>query len=135
MSLVTYHQLGYWRDNVTLWTHTLEVTERNWVAEGHLGDALKKAGRPQDGVPHFLRALAINPRDGGSMVAMGIYEHQRGNFAEALNYYQRFLTQTDHDDALAARVLLNMADVYDSQGKTQQARESYEAAAKLMPKK
>lgn len=26
---VTYRQIGYWQDDVTLWTHTLQVTHRN----------------------------------------------------------------------------------------------------------
>ena len=33
LSVVTYRQIGYWRDNVTLWTHALRVTDRNWLAE------------------------------------------------------------------------------------------------------
>ncbi len=39
---LTIHQLGYWRDDETLFRHALAVTERNWVAHQCLGHALAR---------------------------------------------------------------------------------------------
>ena len=38
--LATYRQLGYWQDNVTLWSHAIDVTSNNFLAENNLGKAL-----------------------------------------------------------------------------------------------
>ena len=36
LTFVARRQIGYWADNVTLWTHTIEVTAPNYVAEDDL---------------------------------------------------------------------------------------------------
>src|SRR5262249_36960960 len=36
---VTHNQIGYWRDSTTLFTHALEVTSHNGIAENNLGSA------------------------------------------------------------------------------------------------
>ena len=41
----SYRQLGYWQDNVTLWSHALDVTRGNFLAENNLGKALLTEGR------------------------------------------------------------------------------------------
>ncbi len=32
--------MGYWRDSITLWTHALNVTGNNSIAENYLANAL-----------------------------------------------------------------------------------------------
>jgi protein O-mannosyl-transferase len=39
LAWIGHQQIGYWEDNVTLWTRTLQVTRNNWVAEDNLGGA------------------------------------------------------------------------------------------------
>ena len=60
---VTRHQLGYWRDDETLFRHTLEVTRNNFVAHNNLGAALLKQGRTKEAIRQFLAAVNINPDD------------------------------------------------------------------------
>ena len=55
LGAVTYRQVGYWRDNVTLWTHAIEVTQDNFLAENNLGKVLLQQGRAQEGVAHFYQ--------------------------------------------------------------------------------
>ena len=30
LSIITWTQVGYWQNNITLWNHTLKVTDYNW---------------------------------------------------------------------------------------------------------
>ncbi len=41
-----------------MWTHTLQVTHRNWVAEYQLGRALQSQGQLDEAMQHFYRAAA-----------------------------------------------------------------------------
>jgi hypothetical protein len=132
MAGVTHRQLSYWRDNVALWSHTLQVTSNNWVAEFHLGDALKNEGHPVEALQCYYRALAMNPSDPYSHIAIAFYEHQSGiNLPDALDHYKKALERLD--DAQKGQVLVNMGHLYDKLGDHEHARESFAAASKLQP--
>jgi tetratricopeptide (TPR) repeat protein len=57
-SVVASHQLRFWRDSETLFTHTLAVTRDNSVAEYTLGQTLQTA-KPDEAIPHLQRAIAL----------------------------------------------------------------------------
>jgi protein O-mannosyl-transferase len=59
--LVTRVQLFYWQNSITLFTHTVAVTQNNILAEYNLGEALVRADAPDEAVKHYLKALAITP--------------------------------------------------------------------------
>ena len=63
LSVITHRQIGYWRDSVTLWTHTLQVTPRNWVAELGIGISYQQQGQLEEALPHFYRAAQDRPED------------------------------------------------------------------------
>ena len=48
LALATHRQIGYWQSNYDLWSHTLAVTENNFVAENNLGGALILEGREEE---------------------------------------------------------------------------------------
>ncbi len=55
---VAMHQLRYWKDSETLFTHALAVTRDNSVAEYLLGQTLQ-ATKPDEALPHLRRAIAL----------------------------------------------------------------------------
>jgi protein O-mannosyl-transferase len=137
LAVLTYRQVGYWADDVTLWSHTLEVTDRNWFAESGLGDALKKRGQSEEAMQHFFKALAVNPGDSDSNLAVAVYEHQTGNLRESIAYYEKFLATADDvtiaDKKLRYQVLGNLGHVYRRLGDTDRASQYFEQAAKYAP--
>jgi tetratricopeptide (TPR) repeat protein len=62
---MTYHQIGLWKNDLTLFTYTSSVTERNWMAEGIVAQALATQGDLEDAERHLRRSLSIYP-DGAS---------------------------------------------------------------------
>ncbi len=64
-------QVGVWRDDETLWRHTLAVNARSWTAHDNLGSALESSGRAREAIPEFERALAINPSDARTHFNLG----------------------------------------------------------------
>ena len=59
--IITRSQLRYWENSIALFTHTLAVTENNYVAHTNLGDALDKQGRYGEAMRQYGEALRIKP--------------------------------------------------------------------------
>lgn len=90
-ALLTWRQLGFWRDSETLFAHTLAVTGPNRFAEGNYGDALMDQGRYGEAERHFRRAIEIGPpvyldphNLGASLVILDRPQEARDLFEEAL---------------------------------------------------
>ena len=59
--LSTQHQLGYWRDSRTLFSHALAVTRGNPLAHNNLGTALDQAGEVEQAIYQYRLALQLKP--------------------------------------------------------------------------
>lgn len=132
LSLVARRQIGYWKDSVTLWSRSLQITpNNNFIGEQSLGYVLLKEGRRAEALPHFAKALEIRPTDALSNLEIGFQEHEEGNLAGAIEHYQQVLKATDTDVDLKRRALVNMGHAYADQGDTERARQCFESANQL----
>src|SRR5882724_3333973 len=52
LAMLTRQQVGYWRDSEALFSHSLVVTEHNFVAHHNLGLALVNQGRTDEAITH-----------------------------------------------------------------------------------
>jgi tetratricopeptide (TPR) repeat protein len=137
LAVMTHRQLAYWDDNVTLWSHAVAVTNNNYVAEDHLGGALLADGQLEVAMPHFYRAVSINPDDPDSNLNIGGYEQQQRNFPQAIAQYKKVISATQ-DSAVVnaverAKAFDNMGYAYRELGDLPPARESFEAAVASDP--
>ena len=130
--MITERQVGYWRDSVTLWTHTLQVTHRNWVAELHIGISYQQQGQFEEALAHFYRAAQDRPKDPDVNMGIAIVEHQRRNLRQAISYYEKVLAVSG-DEKVRAQAWANMGHAYSDLGDTARARECYEAALRPRP--
>ena len=132
LATLTARQIGYWRDNVTLWTRTLQVTGPNFIAEDNLGGALRGDGRTEDAMVHFRRAVEINPNDPIGNLNVAAYEQQHGNLQSAIERYQVALRMTPNLE-LQATAYSNLGSAYRELHDQSRARENYQAAVQRMP--
>jgi tetratricopeptide (TPR) repeat protein len=130
LTIVTYRQIGYWKDDVTLWSHTVRVTNGNYLAEDNLGEALVDEGKMEEAMPHFFRAAAIFPADPTSNLNIGAYEQAQQNFTAAISQYKQVLSHT-MNPIVRRKALVNMADAYNALGDPVHARQCLEAADNL----
>ena len=127
---VTYRQQAYWHDDFSLWSHTLAVTHRNFVAEDNFGNALIKAGRYDEGIAHFRNAAEIEPGDPVSEVNLGIYAQQHGDLQQAAARYQ-YALQLASDPQVRAAAYANLGGVYFMLHDYARAKENFETALGL----
>ncbi|HEY6839540.1 MAG TPA: tetratricopeptide repeat protein, partial [Geobacteraceae bacterium] len=57
LSVLTWHQLGYWRDSITLFSHAVAVTDRNFLAHNNLATAFYNDERFTEAIEHYTLAL------------------------------------------------------------------------------
>lgn len=60
--ILTRVQVGYWRNNFTLFGHALDVTKDNFIMHNNFGNALRDKGQFEEAITHFDEALRINPQ-------------------------------------------------------------------------
>jgi hypothetical protein len=83
LAAVARLQAGYWRDDVTLYTRALAVTEHNFVAHANLGVALIARGRRREGLLHLVQANRIRPAGSAEVLELAAALDWEGLAAEA----------------------------------------------------
>ena len=131
---VAHRQIDYWGDNVTLWSHTLQVTTRNYEAEEDLGEALLAKGEQADAMPHFSRATELDPHQALPHMYIAAYDQRQGKLQEAIEQYRKALS-VSQNKSRNARAFGNMGHAYLDLGDMAQARENLQKAVGLDPHK
>lgn len=84
-TFATIEQVGWWKDNVTLWTRatmlTLNVDE--FQAHMSLGTTLGNQGRIDEARRHFAEAVRLQPRSAEAHASLGLALVKQGNVREA----------------------------------------------------
>jgi tetratricopeptide (TPR) repeat protein len=132
LAAATHVQLGYWADNVALWSHTLQITGANFVAQDNLGGALLLRGDLEAAMPHFRTASQINPQDPLSTLNLANYDLQQGRLQSSVDQYNRVLQITSNAN-LRSNALSGLGSAYRRQDKNSTAEHSYEDALQLAP--
>ena len=130
LAVVSHRQIGYWADNITLWTHTIEVTAPNYVAQDDLGGALMEQQRLEEAIGHFREAAAIHPVDPVSTFNIAFYDQQHGQLDEAVKQYKKAIVLTT-SPSLKIKALNNMGLAYRDMGQPDNARACFDAAKKM----
>jgi len=91
LSAAAWIQAGYWRDNVTLYSHAVAVTEKNWMALTNLGAAYEESGKPQEAVICYQKALRIKPEYAHAWYNLGVASGKLGRVQESIGYYREVL--------------------------------------------
>ena len=60
LAALTWRQIGFWQSPVILWTHTLELTRENVIAEDNLGLALSDVGRFDEAIVHYDNSIRLS---------------------------------------------------------------------------
>ena len=89
--VLAHAQTRYWRDSVSLWTHTLACTSDNFLAYENFGFTLGEQGKWNEAVPYFERALQLHPDSAEGHYNLGFTLGQQGKWNEAIPHFERAL--------------------------------------------
>jgi tetratricopeptide (TPR) repeat protein len=85
--ICTRMQVGYWRNSLTLFEHTLAVTKNNYTMHNALAFAFSSRGRLDDAVRHYRRALSLIPNSAEIHFHLAGALRLKGELDEAISHY------------------------------------------------
>ncbi len=132
LSFVAWRQLGYWRSNVDLWTHSLEVTQSNFVAEENLAVTLGDLGREDEALVHFENAARIRPDDPNCLLNIGTNLMRHNRLQAATEKFETVI-RTNKDPKWLAVAYRGLGAISDLSGDRPRARENFVRAIQLDP--
>jgi protein O-mannosyl-transferase len=132
LALSAHAQMKYWANTTDLWSHTLEVTGPNFVAEDNLGAELIKEGNIEAARERFQTAININPKDPFSQLNIGVCDKKMGNVQSAAEHYQAAL-KLSVEPNLRLTAFSNLGSLYRMSHNYEASRANYEAALRINP--
>jgi tetratricopeptide (TPR) repeat protein len=127
---LTFRQIRFWRNSITLFEHTLQVSPRsNLPIRYNLALALDDAGRPDEAATHLEKALEMNPKFAPALYKMGMIRQGQNRMTEALTFYERAVRA--RPDMPQAHIGLGMWLV--TQDRIKEAVPEFQEAARLDP--
>ena len=122
-------QARHWRDSVTLFQRTVEVTENNYVAHDNLGLGLAMKGRFDEAYLQFKEALRIEPGYWRSHQNIGAIYLLKGQTSLAINHFMIALK----DSPKPVKIYVNLGRAYANQGRMREAEVNFRRALELEP--
>ena len=132
LSFLTWRQIGYWKSDYDLWSHTVKVTKHNVVADESLSKTLMQLGRPQEAVAGFEEAASLNPGDPFRHVNLAAAFLESKRPTDAIAEYQSTI-QVTSDPTIQARCFESIATIYDQIGDYAKVRDNYRMALQADP--
>lgn len=93
LSVTAWRQASCWKDTMTVFTHALKVTERNYIALCTIGRALEKEGKLDEALAKFDEAIEIAPWYEYAKTHQGIILMNRGKLDAAVFKYNEAILQ------------------------------------------
>jgi len=129
MSFLSWNQCGYWKNSIILSSHTLNVTDNNWLAYHSRGDAYYILGNYRQAIEDYSREIEIIPNYAAAYLSRGDAYYVLGNYRQAVKDYGRVIEiKPGYADAYN-----NRGDAYKGLGNYRQAVEDYGRAIEIKP--
>jgi len=131
-AIISLFQLRHWRNTITLFEHSLAVTDDNYVAHLCLAGPVYRQGRLDEAIRHYSQALRIRPNFTNihyAYLGLGRAFFDKGDSDNAiLNYQQALRLEPGFVEAHK-----RLAEAFLSQGKLESAAAEYRRAHQLQP--
>ncbi len=103
-------QAGYWRDSLSLFRHATEVTFGNYIMHEKLGEELARAGRTDEAIAQYFKAIRINNRHLPARVNLARLLFLQGRKVEAFALQTESIGLFPHDARLMCDAGVMLAD-------------------------
>lgn len=128
-ALLTYKQIGHWKNSNSLYTYAIQVTNGNYIMHNNLGEVLQRNGSLDLAIKEFQESIRINSNYLMAHENLGFAFMQKGNFDSAINEYNQVLIINPNDvDALC-----NLGDALYKKGDLDSAIITLEEVLRINP--
>ena len=120
-------QVLHWKNGVTLWQHTTQVSPGNARAHANLGVALAREGQRGAAIAEYQEALRLDPRSAETHNNLALLLVDEQQPEKALEHYAEAVRlKPDYPNAHT-----NLANLLDDRGRTAEAIAHYREAIRL----
>ena len=88
LSVDTFRQTGYWRNDITIMQHAVTVSEDNYIARNILATDLAIDGRLDEAISEFSKITAADPVYDKAQNALGMVCVQKGKLDDAISHFK-----------------------------------------------
>ncbi len=127
--IISWVQIGYWKNDYTLFGHALKVTENNYVAHSYIAKFLIDRGDFDSAINHGTEALRINPNYSYTYYIMGLALKNKGDLSGAIDNYAKAIRL----DSNSIEAYNNLGNIYGQQGKFNDAIKQYSKVLEINP--
>lgn len=127
--VLTFAQVAYWQNSVTLFEHAIASTENNFLAHLYLGTVLAEQGRANEALRHLYASVEEKPDFFDAHDSLGALLGRLGKNDEAAAQFEQAirLQPTDSEGHC------NLGNVRLAQGKLAEAADEFNAAIHAQP--
>ncbi|MGD0277870.1 MAG: tetratricopeptide repeat protein [Smithella sp.] len=129
MAFLSWNQCGYWKDSINFFSHTLKVTDNNWLAYYSRGYAYADLGNYRQAIEDYGRTIEINPVYSEAYNSRGFAYANLGNYKQAIEDFNRAI-EIIPDYTMA---YYNRGNAYADLGNYRQAIEDYGRTIEIKP--
>jgi hypothetical protein len=129
LMVCTYWQVGFWRNTITLFQHSVQVTENNYLAYSTLSNALGQKGDYDAAIKNALEALRIRPNYDMPCYNLGMAYYFKGDREKAIYYW----TETLKINPKYPEANYNLAAAFLNKNDTAQAIKYLQEELKINP--
>ena len=125
----TWFQVGYWRDDISLYQHAIDVVPDNYLARYNLASVLEAQGRSDEALMQLREAVRVRPYYVPARAELGQLLAMKGHSDEALQELRTAVEQRP-DDAISR---FRLGSVLGSLGRPADAAIEFSKVIKLQP--
>ncbi len=129
LSIKTWTQIGYWHNSITLYDHTLNVTDNNWLIYYNRGHVYADLGNHRQAIEDYSKAIEIRPNLIEAYYNRGNAYADLGNHRQAIEDYSRAIEIKPN----YLEPYYNRGNAYKDLGNYRQAIEDYSKAIEIRP--
>jgi len=126
---LTWTQVGYWRDSITLFDHALSVTDNNHAIYCCRGLAQDQLGNHAQAIEDFSKSIGMSANSAQAYSGRGVAYGAMGNYSQALEDFDRAIRL----DPKMAKAYSYRGNVRNSLGDHTGAIEDFDRAIEINP--
>jgi len=127
--VLTWKQVQYWENSITLFKHTLKHTSNNNIIQNNLGVAYNDSGQYKEAIKVCKKSIRINPGYAKAHFNLGVAYGESGMYKEAIEACKKAIS-LDPDYATAHS---NLGVAYGVLGMYKEAIEEFKQAIEADP--
>jgi tetratricopeptide (TPR) repeat protein len=129
LGICAHRQVSCWKNGITLFLHTIEVTQNNYVAYNHVGLAYSSLDRYEESMEAYKQAIRIKPDYADAQNNLGFAYGKLGRYQESIEAYK----QAVRIKPAYADAQNNLGNAYGKLGRFTEAIGAFSQAIRLKP--